>query len=404
MNDKPEIRTSDLTVTGLTNSQLQAFRPQLGDPRSVYIHVPFCRHRCGYCNFTLVAGRDYLIERFLIALETEIGWLDKSYEIESLFLGGGTPSHLSPGQLDRLSQIIRSRFKLTETAEVTAECNPNDLNIPRMDALAGLGVNRISLGVQSLNAAKLKRLERDHTLNDVRNAIDVAKHHSAKISLDLIFAAPGESLSEWETDLENAMALGPDHMSTYELTYEKGTRFWNDWKREKLSQSDEDLRAKMYLFAIGCLNQNGLPQYEVSSFANPANRCRHNIGYWTGEPFFAFGPGAARFVDGIRETNHRSTTHYLKLVEQGNSPVSDREKLDRDAAACECLAIGLRRIDGVTGTDFELRTGKSVSNVLGKLENELIKNGLLIREPDNWRLTRHGIMICDWIAGEIIGS
>ena len=134
----------------------QTFRPQLDDPRSLYIHIPFCRHRCGYCNFTLVAGRDYLIERFLNAVETEIGWLNRSFEIETLFLGGGTPSHLSPDQLDRLSSIIGSRFVIAENAEVTAECNPNDLDGDRMAALARLGVNRISLGVQSLDPEKTK--------------------------------------------------------------------------------------------------------------------------------------------------------------------------------------------------------------------------------------------------------
>ena len=387
------------------------FNPQAEDPRSVYIHVPFCRHRCGYCNFTLVAGRDYLIERFLDALETEIGWLDRTYEIETLFLGGGTPSHLSPPQLDQLSNIIKSRFRFSQDAEITAECNPNDLNEARMDALSKLGVNRISLGVQSLNAEKLVALERDHTVSDVRKAVLIAKNFGVAVSIDLIFAAPNETLAEWDFDLEAAIELQPEHFSTYELTYEKGTQFWNRLGRGEVNISGEDLRADMYSLAIEKLQSAGFEQYEVSSFARPNQQCRHNRAYWIGDPFFAFGPGAARFVDGIRETNHQSTTRYLKLVESGDNPVSEREHLDQVDAAKERLAIGLRMIEGVSDSDFHRRTGVQVAEVLGELGPKLIENGMLI-PPDvsiepgsnaNWRLTRNGTLVCDGIAGEIVG-
>ena len=388
------------------------FNPQLSDPRSVYIHVPFCRHRCGYCNFALVAGRDYLINRFLSALETEIGWLDRTYEIETLFLGGGTPSHLSPSQLNRLSEIIKSRFLLSGSAEVTAECNPNDLDEARMKALSQLGVNRISLGVQSLDANKLKSLERDHTIDDVRSAVSIAKTFGADVSIDLIFAAPSETLAEWNFDLDNAMELQPNHFSTYELTYEKGTQFWNRLGRGEVSVSGEELRADMYSLAIEKLRSAGFIQYEVSSFAQAEKQCRHNRAYWIGDPFFAFGPGAARFVDGIRETNHQSTTRYLKLIESGESPVSDREYLDQMDAAKERLAIGLRMLEGVSDADFLRRTGVQVVEVLGDLQHKLVENGLLI-SPDvpkesgiqrRWKLTGKGILVCDWIAGEIVGA
>ncbi len=375
-------------------------------PRSVYIHVPFCRHRCGYCNFTLVAGRDYLIERFLNALETEIAWLDHVYEIETLFLGGGTPSHLSAAQLERLGSIIRSRFVLNQRAEVTAECNPNDLNEACSEGLAAIGVNRISLGVQSLNPTKLQRLERDHGLDDVQNAIGLARQFATSVSLDLIFAAPHETLSEWEEDLESAIELQPDHLSTYELTYEKGTHFWNRLSQGDLAQSDEDLRAEMYTLAIEKLQQRGLEQYEVSSFARSGHLCRHNRAYWMGDPYFAFGPGAARFVDGIREINHQSTMKYLQLVERGQLPVADREQLDARAAAAERLAVGLRMKDGLNPVEFKSRTGFSIAEVFGELRESLIENGLLMQAEStgNWRLTHRGLMVCDWIAGEIVGS
>ena len=176
-------------------------------PRSAYIHIPFCRHRCGYCNFSLVAGRDHLVERFLDALEKEIRQLPESFELDTLFFGGGTPSHLSRDQLERLSQIVAQRFTLARDAEVSAECNPNDVDEEKIDALLQLGVNRISLGVQSLNADKLKRLERDHSASEVATAVELAKANVSSVSMDLIFAAPQETFSQWQTDLTDALAL-----------------------------------------------------------------------------------------------------------------------------------------------------------------------------------------------------
>ena len=378
------------------------FRPQFSHPKSVYIHIPFCRHRCGYCNFTLVAGRDYLIDRFLDALEIEINWLERDYLLETLFLGGGTPSHLSPKQLARLSKIISHRFTYLSDAEITAECNPNDLDRDRLHALKDLGVTRISLGVQSLNPKKLKRLERDHCENDVRLAITEARNMGFDVSIDLIFAAPQETLDQWQTDLNQAISYEPDHLSTYELTYEKGTQFWNRLNHGAISEASEDLRAEMYSYAIERLRQIGMQQYEVSSFARIDKACRHNLAYWQGDPFFAFGPGAARFVDGVRETNHRSTMRYLNLVHSGKCPVAEREHLSPEPAARERLAIGLRMIDGVDETQFYERTGYSIETILSGLEQKLVDNHLLRRDGKNYLLTERGVMLCDWIAAEIV--
>ncbi len=386
-----------------TDPTLQTWRPSGVLPRSVYIHIPFCRHRCGYCNFTLVAGRDYLVDRFLDALETEISWLDQRYEVESLFLGGGTPSHLSPSNLKRLKKIVSSRFDLTSSTEVTAECNPNDMTADQCNALAEFGVNRISLGVQSLNAAKLSRLERDHVRDDVENAVRLARSFARSISVDLIFAAPGESLNEWRQDLESVLQLNPDHVSTYELTYEKGTQFWNRRVGGELAESEEDLRADMYEFATDRLDRAGLAPYEVSSFAKPDHRCFHNESYWTGRPYFAFGPGASRYVDRVRQTNHQSTMQYLKRLEAGKSPVSLSEKLAPLDSANELLAIGLRRVDGVNENAFESLTEFRVAELLANHAGAWQLAGLLIQEGPNWRLSFRGRMLCDRLAAEIVG-
>ena len=380
---------------------LLTWRPSGTKPRSVYLHIPFCRHRCGYCNFSLVANRDYLVDRFLDAIEKEIGWLDDHYELDTLFLGGGTPSHLTPANLDRLKSIVRSRFIVKEYAEVSAECNPNDLTEEKADALARFGINRISLGVQSMNPEKLSCWSAI-TKSRMWRAINHARRFAKSVSIDLIFAAPEETLEQWEQDLTAALKLDPDHISTYELTYEKGTQFWNRQSRGELLVSDEDARADMYERATQLVEKAGLHPYEISSFAKPNHQSRHNESYWVGGPYFAFGPGASRYIDGIRQTNHQSTTHYLKLVESGESPVAFSEKLSPEDSARELLAIGLRRVAGVDDAGFEALTQFRVSDLLPDVKNEWLQEGLIIHANDNWSLTFRGRMLCDRIALQIV--
>lgn len=380
----------------------QTFAPQELTPRSVYIHVPFCRHRCGYCNFSVVADRDYLIKRFLDAIETEIQWLDCRYLIDTLFLGGGTPSHLPPAAFERLLEIVCSRFDFARNVEITVECNPSDVSQDRVALFQRSGVNRISLGVQSFNKAKLKRLERDHTPKIVADAVDIIRKRIDNISMDLIFAAPEETLDDWRVDLDAAIELAPNHLSTYELTFEKGTQFWNRLNKGDLRKSDEELCAALYEYTLDRTSDAGLEQYEVSSFAAEGFRCRHNLRYWGGDPYFAFGPGASRFVDGIRETNHGSTMFYLKQMELGQSPVADSERLDPLSAAAERLAIGLRQNDGLNKEKFFGDTGFFIAEVLGDFRTTLLENGLATDDGTVLRLTRQGMMMCDRVSVEIL--
>ena len=207
---------------------------------------------------------------------------------------------------------------------------------------------------------------------------------------------------DWQADLEAAIDLQPNHLSTYELTFEKGTQFWNRLSKGLLRQSDEELCAAMYEHTLDRAAEAGLSQYEVSSFASINQRCRHNIGYWNGDPYFAFGPGASRFVDGIRETNHGSTMHYLKQLEQNESPVSDSEQLQGRAAAAERLAVGLRQNDGVRRASFNKRTGFSIEEILGDFRTTLLDNKLATDDGAVLRLTRRGMMMCDRVSVEIL--
>lgn len=329
--------------------------------------------------------------------------LNKSEKIEldTLFLGGGTPSHLNNDLLASLMELIRARFALTDNAEISLEANPADIDPVKIAVLADLGFNRISLGVQSFNDRKLKLLERDHSPSQAINAVELAKTRFNSVSLDLIFGTPGETIDQWKNDLEIAVQLSLQHASTYGLTIEKGTAFWNRRSKGELQLPDEDVDAEMYALAINTLNQAGIYQYEISNFAKPGFRCRHNEVYWKGDPFFALGPGAASYVNGIRQTNHQSVSTYLKKIESRDSAISQTEELVSIEAAKEQLVFGLRRIDGLDIAHFRARTGHSIEEVCGKEIDRLIEYGLLKTDGQTLSITERGIMLFDSIAVEL---
>ena len=333
--------------------------PATDSVRSAYIHVPFCKHRCGYCDFTLVANRDDLISDYIQALDIELGRAPP-YKLDTLFIGGGTPTHLSPDQLTQLFECVMRRFTLNDGCEFSVEANPDGLSREKIEVLHNYGVNRISLGVQSFDQSALKFLERDHAPADVFRAIDVVRERIPNFSLDLIFAVPGQSLDNWIASLNQAIALAPTHLSTYGLTIEKGTAFWSRQRKGQFSQLPNELERDMYAAAVDHLPEAGLEQYEISNFAATGFSCRHNEVYWSGHSYDAFGPGAARFIAGRRETNHRSVTGWLKRIAAGESPVGESETLPAEDRARELLVLGLRRTSGVSKDQFILQTGYSV--------------------------------------------
>ncbi|HZN32779.1 MAG TPA: radical SAM family heme chaperone HemW [Pirellulaceae bacterium] len=366
-----------------------------GDCRSAYIHVPFCRHRCGYCNFTLVAGRDDLIDSYLDALARELSWLAEPRQVETLFFGGGTPTHLPPQQLERLFEIVWKWLPMTVGGELSVEANPIDLDEPKAELLNAAGVTRISLGVQSFNPRKLELLERDHRRTEIQRACQLSRRIANSVSLDLIFGVPGESLDDWRSDLQAALALAPDHVSTYGLTFEKGTQFWSRLSRGELARVDEDLEREMYERAIETLTQAGYEHYEVSNFARPGHRCRHNENYWLGGPYYAAGPGAARFIAGRREVNHRSTTTYIRRVLAGHSPVAESEQLGPEDAARERLVFALRRLEGIDTSQFAAAAGFSAEQLGGEAFKQFLHQGLLEHSGGRLRLTRRGLLVSD---------
>lgn len=369
--------------------------PEFAPPRAAYVHVPFCAHRCGYCNFTLVAGRDDLIDAYLSALELELRQLESPKPVETLFLGGGTPTHLSPVQLDRLLQLVGRWFPLELGGEYSVEANPADISAERVGVLAAHGVNRVSMGAQSFDAAKLQLLERDHTADIIQRACELLRPHVASLALDLIFATPGETLDRWENDLTAALQLQPDHVSTYGLTFELGTRFFARRLHGQLPTGDDETWREMYLTAIDTLSSAGLEHYEVSNFARPGQRCRHNETYWAALPYFAAGPGAARYVAGRREVNHRSTTTYIRRLQGGQSPVAESESLEHEDRAREALVLGLRMLRGVDLLQFSVRWGVAAEALGGEALRRYVAQGLLHIAAGRLQLTQAGLLVSD---------
>ncbi|MGB7323980.1 MAG: radical SAM family heme chaperone HemW [Rubripirellula sp.] len=371
-------------------------------PRSVYIHVPFCRHRCGYCNFSVVADRDDLIDRYLDAIDRELASLDRP-AVDTVFIGGGTPTHLPPAALARLLSIAEQRFQFEDDIEFSTEANPEDITAEKLDCLVHHGVNRISLGVQSFNDDKLRLLERGHTGERAAAMIELAASRIPNVSIDLIFAAPGETTEQWQQDLSTALALPIQHISTYALTFEKGTSFWSRLSRGDLSTADETVEVEMYQAARRMNAEAGLSHYEVSNFARDGHRCRHNLAYWDGRGWYAVGPGAARFVGGRREVNHRSTTTYIKRLESDQSPTAESEWITPLQCAQERAAFGVRLIDGIDidaiGHEMKVPIRQVCSDAIARSSAE----GLLDDFGDRVRLTDHGVLFADTVASRFLG-
>ncbi len=373
-------------------------------PRAAYIHVPFCRHRCGYCNFTVVAGRDDLIARYLDGLRRELEALRSPRPVETLFLGGGTPTHLPTDQLARLLGLVEKWFPLVAGGEFSIEANPRDIEPDKLAVLARFGVNRISLGGQSFTAQALTLLERDHSPEQLAGAIALCQESIASVNVDLIFAVPGQTLADWQTDLDRLIALRPQHVSTYGLTFERGTRFWSRRITGSLAETDDELWRAQYSAALEALPAAGYEHYEVSNFAQPGHGCRHNQAYWSGQAFYAAGPGAARYVEGRRETNHRSLWTWLKRLEAGESPTAEVDELPPADRARELAVFALRRVEGVDRRWFRETSGFDLDELIGDALPRAVDQGLLEDTGNGVRLTRQGLFVSDALWPEFLAG
>jgi oxygen-independent coproporphyrinogen-3 oxidase len=371
-------------------------------PRAAYIHVPFCAHHCGYCDFAVVAGRDDLMSAYLDALEKELG--PQEDEIDTLFIGGGTPSHLPEPLLRRLLEMLKKRFPFSPGHEFSLEANPDSLTLEKVQLLHEYGVNRLSLGAQSFHTRTLAALERKHIAEEVPRVVEMARPWMRSLSIDLIFGAPGQTLFQWQVDLERALELPIQHLSTYGLTYEKGTVLWKQVREGSVLPIPEEDERRMYDLAMETLYEAAWEQYEISSFAMLGHRCRHNQVYWINLPFFGYGLGAARHVDFIREVNTRSIDSYLKKCLAGESPTQQREAHTPQTYALETATLNLRRKEGIIRPQFFEQCGITIDSLASDVILRFVNQGLLEDDTVAIHLTKEGKFFADTVCSGFVSA
>jgi oxygen-independent coproporphyrinogen-3 oxidase len=368
-----------------------------GEPLAVYIHWPFCRSKCPYCDFNSHVRERVDIARWKQALLADLehhAELMPGREVGSVFFGGGTPSLMSPETVAALLERVRACWTVTPDIEVTLEANPNSAEATRFRALAEAGVNRLSLGVQALDAAALRMLGRAHDRGEAIAAIEHARASFARFSFDLIYARPGQSLVAWRRELDEALMLADDHLSVYQLTIEPGTAFATMHRRGELVVPAEDEAAALFETTQDRLAAQGLPAYEISNHARSGAECRHNLGYWRYQDYVGIGPGAhgRLTIGGVKYATRqaRLPEHWLTAVEKGGTGIEEMVPIDRDNAVEEMLMMGLRLTEGVARARLERTAGQSLETLFGDNLAPVVEGGFLALQRDRLVATAAG--------------
>ncbi len=362
----------------------------------IYVHVPFCLTRCGYCDFNAYAGLDHLASRYVRALlrEAELAapaWADETFV--SVFLGGGTPTTLEVADLKAVLERLRDRFDLVADAEVTIEANPDTVDRGKLDGLIEAGYGRLSMGAQSFDPSTLAALERIHRPESVRRAVaDARAAGYGNVNLDLIYGAEGETLESWERTLLETIDLGPEHVSAYALTIEPSTPLGRKVASGATPSPDPDLQADMFGLACERLAASGYRHYEVSNWAKPGFECVHNLGYWERRPYVGLGAGAHAYRDDRRWWNVRPPQEYLELVESGRLPVGGEERLEPSDAYLEEVFLRLRILEGVPSSWFDP----------GRFER-FVDGGLLVDELGRLVPTERGLLLLNELVLGLTG-
>ena len=376
-----------------------------GQPHHLYVHVPFCRLVCAYCDFVTVGGRATDIPRYADALLRELTLRPAAGELRTIYFGGGTPSLLAAQQVAAIIERARDRWGSPVLEEVTLEANPSDREAPDWARLREAGVTRISLGLQSLRDEDLHALTRGHTAREARDAFGAARASGFdNVSIDLIYAIPGQSLDDWRDGLAMAIALGPDHLSCYALQLALEPDEWAAaprpgalrWRNRMLPRQDESLAADQYRLAERVLADAGYLHYELSSWARPGRQSRHNEAYWARRAYTGVGAGAHSY-DGCAERswNTRNLDTYLASVESGRRPLADYESLDEGARAFEAVALGLRRVDGISRRAFRSEFAADPLERYAEAVDEGARTGLIEVDGDVLRLTARGRLLAN---------
>jgi oxygen-independent coproporphyrinogen-3 oxidase len=376
--------------------------------RALYVHVPFCATKCSYCDFYSLPGgrRGREPAEYLDALDRELAArAPEGFAPETIFVGGGTPTILEPDELRRLGAIVRSRCDLSRVREWTVEANPGTLDGARIDALLSCGVDRVSMGVQSFDDRVLRSVGRIHDAATARRAVaDLRAAGVPRISVDLLFAVPGQGADVFARDLDEAVALGTGHLSCYALLYEEGTTMLARERRGLVRREPEDLEREMLLSGRRRLREAGFRAYEISNFARPGQECLHNLVYWRNGPYLGVGVAAASYLGGERSSNVRDLRAWLDGVAAGRSPVVEKERLDARGVLGETVMLGLRLDEGVRWDDLAARTGLDARSLYAPITERLAAAGLVAADADGFVLTEEGVPVADGVIGEFLAA
>jgi len=375
-------------------------------PSAVYVHIPFCARRCLYCDFNTYDDRAHEIPRYMEALVHQISTCPHAgTPVTTIYVGGGTPSLLPPRQLQRLFDTIRCTFRVDAQAEISVEVNPASADCECFATLRSCGVTRLSVGVQSLDDAVLRTLGRLHSASDARMALRLVQAIGfSSVSADIMFGIPGQTMDSLQATVSTLVTLGIPHISAYALSIEDDTPFARMLRDGRLTPVTEETAAEMYAFFVDYLSSQGYEHYEVSNFARPGHRCRHNLVYWRNKPYLGFGAGAASYVAGVRSVAVGDPRVFAERIFAGESVVASSESLSPAQSLAETVMLSLRMAEGVDLRALSLRYAAELVARLEECIPALEKRGLVRFEDRRIRLTRQGLFLADSVIAEIMAA
>ena len=377
----------------------------------LYLHIPFCVRKCNYCDFFSASGTPKEQADYVSAMIQEIQSyqeLSGEYEVQTIFLGGGTPSLLTPEQIEKIFTTIYHIFSVNENAEITMEMNPGTVAIEKLRAMKAAGVNRLSIGLQSAQNEELKMLGRIHTYEEFLETWRLTEQAGFKNrNIDLMSALPGQTMESYEDTLSKVLALEPEHISAYSLILEEGTVFYDWYEKGKLDRGAWKLPSEEEEYAMGELTiqrlaEAGMHRYEISNYAKSGKECRHNLGYWDRVEYLGIGAGSSSLIKGERFDHIRDRKVYIEKIRNGESILIDREILSVESQMEEFMYLGLRKIEGVSRTDFQNYFGKNVDDVYGEILDKLEEEQLLEFSGDRIRLTHRGMDVSNCVLAEFL--
>ena len=376
----------------------------MAEKLGIYIHIPFCRSKCDYCDFYSLAGQEGRMDDYqkaLLAHMKETAPQTRGWQIDTVYFGGGTPSFYGEKRLRELLRLIGKRFDLAKDAEITVECNPDSMDLKMLQALRRAGVNRLSLGVQSACDRELQSLHRPHDFQQAVQAVALArKAKFQNLSLDLIYGLPGQELAGWQDTVEQILSLKPEHLSCYGLKVEEGTPLdYRVSRGEKLP--DDDAQADMYLWTVERLEKEGYRQYEISNFARSGFQSRHNLKYWMGRPYIGFGPGAHSDFGGRRYSFVRDLEGYISGVLEGGTVIDSSDLIPARERGSEYLMLRLRTTRGIEEWEYRREFFLDFDPIEQKLE-DYERHGWAERHERRWNLTPKGFLISNQLIGDLL--